>query len=227
MRMRVIYTLLLGALVATFTGCKTSKLDLGKGKGVVALPHPNMTYAIGQIVEAHTGPDQVSIAFDPQIPADQILIAEGWSDSTFSEKQITSAIRLKIRKALAASMGSKQKIDLSLSKVKTQRVPKVDIYLALKKSITDDLELNEALRGSTDEGTRLDVVTQILIGKVTFKVIGPDKQGVDLDTDALDKINAEFSGIFSRTSSSDPSFSGADLVIGIHYAPAMIDHILR
>lgn len=220
----------LSVLIVLINGCTTSPTGLGINKvsGFEDLPFPSRLYTPGQIVEIFSS-KKVEISLDPQINWDQLSSSPGWDIAQDKNRNLESNLNLEVNKILKSSAGydSKYHSKIEMKNTTTVIVPKNIIYSELKKRIESDVPLKEFLKVYVKNGTRFNVITQVLTADVEFKIEDGSGNAVKVDTEVLEKINSKIGGNFARSADSNTAIKVDKLVVGFHTDPRMVEMLLR
>ncbi|UAY91573.1 hypothetical protein KSL88_19150 [Pectobacterium polaris] len=76
-------------------------------------------------------------------------------------------------------------------------------------------------------GSHFYVITQTLNATISFKALDQSNQEIEIDSDAIKKLNADIDVNFSRQSGSNRVVSGSNLTIGVHYDTKMISLLVK
>ncbi len=210
--------------------CAVQKVGLEKHTGFTELPFPSNAYKAGQIVEIYSKPRKVTITHQSDIPWDQVPPpSEGWDISSSETSTIKASLATEISKILKGkyAYASTEKIKVELTNTKTTIVQKSTIYTAVKSALKNNPDLKELINDFSNDGTHFDVITATLSANVSFSLIDESSNEVEIDSEVLKKINADFNIDFAKTDGSNKVISGSNLVIGIHTDPKMVRLVME
>jgi hypothetical protein len=217
------------AVVIELVGCGTyNNVGISRYTGFIDLPFPSNSYAAGQIVEIHTSPKKVEIAYDPRIAWDATSLSDGWAITADATSTLKADLQAKISDVVngSATAASSYKVKVSFTDVKTRIVEKLVIYDNIKKSLSNNQSLAEMIKAYRRQNTHFDVVTQTLSAKVSFALSDSAGATAKVDPTILQRLNTSVGAEFSWQSDENVYITGGELVIGIHYDPDMIDSLL-
>lgn len=220
--------ILLILLILFMAGCAVKRVGVSNYTGFTELPFPSNNYAPGQIVEIFSLPRKVDITFKPDINWDQATSSPGWNISNDQTKGIKTAFSTEIASILKAnySYASSENVKVEFTNTKTTVIEKSVIYSAIKKALKENQDLNEQIKIYMKDGTRFDVITQILSANISFKLVDSSNTTVDVNSDIIKEINSKFDIDFKKDNNSSTVITGSNLVVGIHSDPKLVKLIM-